>query len=648
MSIRLEHITKRFGTHVVLDRISADVRDGEFFVLLGRSGSGKSTLLRVIAGLEAADSGRIVLHDRDVTAEPPRRRNIGMVFQDYLIFRHMTVGENIEFPLRLRGVRREERRRRREELLDLVGLAGFDDRLPHQLSGGQQQRVALARALAHQPAVLLLDEPFGALDLEIRRRLRRNLRRIQRALRVTTILVTHDQEEAFELADRIAILERGRLLEVGRPEDLYWRPATGFTATFLGGGLLLVGRVEHGVGRFGRLSLELPVELRQEAPSRVQLLVRPEQVRLSGEAPADPSLCLGQGVVIESWFGGSHRRVRLRLPHLPGTRQVHPPPLFGDSGLLVDALLPGSEERIAESYWVSLRSWHLLRAPDFRFLLLRWDGESAPETGFGRRLVERLEATAVELVLGGSMTSRPAPSREIEKVVGPSGGRVEVRQVSGNPAEEVSRELQQTLYDFVFVECWGKSSEGDCRAVQELLDSVTTNPALPTFVSRHPQQAVTRMLICTRAGEPGKEDIRLGGRLARRLGVPVTLLHVFDPQHASRDLASLHLQRATETLAGLDLDVSSLLIPGRDVAATILREAERLQSDLVVVGAHWRRSPLLEDRNITRSVIDGARCCVLVVPPPDSEGPISAGTPPVPLQSGAGEILPASPAPRQA
>ena len=228
-------------------------------MLLGPSGSGKSTLLRAIAGLTTIDHGRIVLHGRDVTNLGTRQREVGFVFQNYALFRHMTVADNIEFALRARRVRRGERRRRRAELLRLVALEGYDHRLPSELSGGQQQRVALARALAHEPRVLLLDEPFGALDAKIREELRRAIREIQRAVGITTMLVTHDQEEAFSMADRIGVMDRGRLQEVGEPRALYQRPGTRFVAT--------VPRRRQSAAR--------PVRLSRRAARRVVLRGRP-------------------------------------------------------------------------------------------------------------------------------------------------------------------------------------------------------------------------------------------------------------------------------------------------------------------------------------------------------------------------------------
>src|SRR3954453_7865690 len=257
MSITLDKDTKRYqGTPVVND-VSLEVAEGEFYVLLGPSGSGKSTLLRAIAGLTGAEHGRIALQGNAVAHVAARQRGVGLVFQNYALFKHMTVGENIEFALRVRRMKAADRRERRKELLRLVALEGMDDRLPTQLSGGQQQRVAVARALAHKPQVLLLDEPFGALDAKIREELRRTIRAVQRELGITTVLVTHDQEEAFALAATIGVMNHGRLLEVGHPHDLYAQPATRFVATFLGAANLLLGhQARNGGIHFGNAGFD--------------------------------------------------------------------------------------------------------------------------------------------------------------------------------------------------------------------------------------------------------------------------------------------------------------------------------------------------------------------------------------------------------
>jgi sulfate transport system ATP-binding protein len=312
MSIVLDQITKRYqGTPVVND-VSLEIAEGEFFVLLGPSGSGKSTLLRAIAGLTGVDHGRISLHGRDVTHLSPKDRQVGFVFQNYALFRHMTIADNIEFALRVRRVKAPERIARRKELLRLVALEGMDERLPSQLSGGQQQRVAVARALAHKPSVVLLDEPFGALDAKIREELRSTIREVQRELGITIILVTHDQEEAFALADRIGVMNLGRLLEVGKPDELYARPATRFVATFLGAANLLLAR-QTGEGIHVGTT---PIGGRTEGGDagrehEVVAVLRPEEIELAPSRDQLSSTFLGVGTVQTKLFTGALERLRI-------------------------------------------------------------------------------------------------------------------------------------------------------------------------------------------------------------------------------------------------------------------------------------------------------------------------------------------------
>jgi sulfate transport system ATP-binding protein len=308
-------VTKRYQGVPVVNDVSLDIGDGEFFVLLGPSGSGKSTLLRAIAGLSGVDHGRIALHGRDVTHVAARGRGVGLVFQNYALFRHMTVGENIEFALRVRRVKAVERRKRRQELLRLVALEGMDQRLPAQLSGGQQQRVAVARALAHKPEVLLLDEPFGALDAKIREELRRTIRQVQRELGITTVLVTHDQEEAFALADRIGVMNHGRLLEIGRPNELYTRPATRFVATFLGAANLILARQTKEGIRFGErpVSSSAIIPIHGARVHEVVAVVRPEEIEVAPTRETLTSGYLARGAVDEILFTGALERMRIRL-----------------------------------------------------------------------------------------------------------------------------------------------------------------------------------------------------------------------------------------------------------------------------------------------------------------------------------------------
>jgi sulfate transport system ATP-binding protein len=234
VSIQISHVSKRFGGFVALDDVSLDIPTGQLTALLGPSGGGKSTLLRIIAGLERADSGRVEIENVLVTDLPPQKRNVGFVFQHYAAFKHLTVRRNVAFGLEIRHRPKAEIRARVDELLALVHLEQFADRLPAQLSGGQRQRMALARALAVEPTVLLLDEPFGALDAKVRKELRDWLRRLHEDVHVTTVFVTHDQEEALEVADQIVVINEGRIEQTGTPDDLYDRPANDFVMRFLG------------------------------------------------------------------------------------------------------------------------------------------------------------------------------------------------------------------------------------------------------------------------------------------------------------------------------------------------------------------------------------------------------------------------------
>lgn len=353
MSIQLENIHKSYGTQRVVRNVSLHIETGELFVLLGASGSGKSTLLRLIAGLMMPDSGRILLNDRDVTHLSPQQRGTGFVFQNYSLFRHMTVAQNIEFGLSIRRVNRDERERRTAELLDLIGLAGYGERLPAQLSGGQQQRVALARALAYEPNVLLLDEPFGALDVKIRAQLRQSLYEIQRRLGVTTILVTHDQEEAFDIADRIGVIDQGQLLEVGTPASLYQHPKTMFTATFLGTTNLLNAQRNGTSVHIGDAHLPVPPDTDHLSGKSVQLLCRPEEITLFTAPDAANGHVIGRGHVESINFAGSMLRAVIRLQD-------------ATQSTVQASLLPADARTLAltvgQEVWVSIGSYHLLSA----------------------------------------------------------------------------------------------------------------------------------------------------------------------------------------------------------------------------------------------------------------------------------------------
>ncbi len=302
--VEARHVTKRYGEVRALDDVSLVFPEGKFFALLGPSGSGKTTLLRAVAGFVEPEEGEILLDGEDIAHTPAHRRNIGMVFQNYALFPHMSIFDNIAFGLSVRGVSRADARERVHKMLELVRLPGMEQRKPRQLSGGQQQRVALARALVTEPKVLLLDEPLGALDKRLRQEMQIELKQIQRAVGITAIFVTHDQEEALTLSDQIAIINEGRLVQVGPPGDIYENPHSVFAAGFLGDANILRGRVEGDVVVIEGAG---PVAARGALPpqgSAAVVAVRPEKVRLSGEASAEGVNRIA-GRVLQAVFSGT-------------------------------------------------------------------------------------------------------------------------------------------------------------------------------------------------------------------------------------------------------------------------------------------------------------------------------------------------------
>jgi spermidine/putrescine transport system ATP-binding protein len=309
--IQLQNLEKHFREIRAVDGVSLEVLSGEFFSLLGPSGCGKTTTLRMIGGFELPTAGRVLLRGRDVTNDPPDKRPVNMVFQNYALFPHLDVGDNIAFGLRRRNVEKAEITRRVGEALDLVRLAGYERRKPYQLSGGQQQRVALARALVNRPNVLLLDEPLGALDLKLRKQLQVELKRVQSEVGITFVYVTHDQEEALTMSDRIAVMNRGRVEQLGTPEELYERPSTRFVADFIGTTNLLTGAVESSTGgavtvRLGSGDQCVVAGAGLAVGAAVEVSIRPESVVLS---PADggsrSSSPLAATVEQVAYLGGS-------------------------------------------------------------------------------------------------------------------------------------------------------------------------------------------------------------------------------------------------------------------------------------------------------------------------------------------------------
>jgi putative spermidine/putrescine transport system ATP-binding protein len=296
-AIELKDACRAFGSVVALDHVSLAIARGEFFALLGPSGSGKTTCLRLIAGFDHPDSGRILLDGEDVTDVPPYDRNLNTVFQDYALFPHMSVAENVAYGLRVRRVGGGERRKRADEMLELVRLGGFGDRRPAQLSGGQKQRVALARALINQPKVLLLDEPLGALDLKLREEMQAELKGLQQRLGITFVFVTHDQGEALSMADRVAVFSRGRVEQLDTPRGLYTRPRTAFVASFVGSANVVGGEAaERLTGR------------------REPFAIRPELIEVlpAGARPAEGAISCG-GTLEEVLYHGASSRCHVRI-----------------------------------------------------------------------------------------------------------------------------------------------------------------------------------------------------------------------------------------------------------------------------------------------------------------------------------------------
>jgi len=311
IDVRLEHITKRFHDVVAVDDLSLDIERGKFFSMLGPSGCGKTTTLRMIGGFEEATAGTIYLGDADVTGLPPFKRDVNTVFQNYALFPHLSVYENVAFGLRRKRVADDEVKRRVAEMLQLVELPGYEGRKPSQLSGGQQQRVALARALINHPRVLLLDEPLGALDLKLRKQMQIELKRIQTEVGITFIYVTHDQEEAMTMSDRIAVMRAGRIEQLGTPEELYERPTTAFVAGFLGVSNLLEGDVAGADGALVTVRLTDGTLLRAPsdgvpASGAVRVGVRPEKLRVdsSSESAGGNGLNALAGTVLDASYIG--------------------------------------------------------------------------------------------------------------------------------------------------------------------------------------------------------------------------------------------------------------------------------------------------------------------------------------------------------
>ena len=583
MSVVLDRLSKRYGRLPVVNNVSLEVGEGEFFVLLGPSGSGKSTVLRIIAGLTERDGGAVLLHGRDVTDLPPQKRGVGFVFQHYALFRHMTVAENVEFALKIRRVAATERRRRRDELLELVGLAGLGERMPGQLSGGQQQRVARARALAHRPEVLLLDEPFGALDARIRTELRRAVKAIQRELGVTTLFVTHDQEEAFELADRMGVMNFGRLLEVGPPEELYLRPATEFVATFLGTANLMVGEATPDGVRLGPVRFPLPTQGASDS-RRVQVLFRPEDVAVKTSAEAVGWPLLGEATVEETDFVGSFERLRLRLPRLAGVRPISPPAPFGGDFFLVEATRSQHQARrfpleAGQKAWVGVRRLHALTHPGLSFLMLTDGTElSRAAISLGAQIARLAHARVTLLGHGGDRTAAEH-LQDARESLGSGLASVEALSAPDGTAEAIRRESTRQHHDLaVQAHAPGEGAASAESTLEAFHHHLLLVPG--------PVQIPSRVLVCVAVGEPGKDDVLFTARLVRHLGAEATILTVL-PREApagAEEQADRFLAAGVRTMGLLGVTAHPVVRHG-SAREEILKEMREGGHGMLVVGA---------------------------------------------------------------
>jgi hypothetical protein len=467
--------------------------------------------------------------------------------------------------------------------LELVGLTGLGARLPRQLSGGQQQRVALARALASEPEVLLLDEPFGALDARIRGELRRAVRGIQRDLRVTTLFVTHDQEEAFELADRVAVMSCGRLLEVGPPRELYSHPETEFVATFLGTANLLVGECSDRGVRLG--PVEVPLATRPPADAarrRVQVLFRPEDVAVRESAEALGQPCLGRGVVEEAAFVGPVERLRLRLPALPGVRSISPPASFGGGDLLVEASRPQHQARsfpvrLGDPVWVGVSRVHALAHPGLSLLLLAEESaEGLAALTLGAQIARLAHARVSVLARLGVADQQVAQLERVRARLGSGFASFDLTAVRDPLATAVARTAARRPHDLLVM---GLPPHGRGEAAQAALAAGDHRLLLVPG----PAPVPASFLICVAVGEPGKEDVLFAGRLARHLGAAARVLTVLAPG-ALREAADRFLAASVRSLAGLGVAATCGVRHGA-VREQIRAELAEGDHGLLVLGA---------------------------------------------------------------
>ncbi len=617
MSILLEGVSKRYGQQTVVNNVSLEIKDGEFFVLLGSSGSGKTTVLNIIAGLATAEQGRVLLHGRDVTNLSPQKRNTGFVFQNYALFEYMTVAENVEFGLQIRRVSRKERQLKRDELLELVGLVGLGDRIPRQLSGGQQQRVALARALALEPDVLLLDEPLGALDAKIRAELRRSLKAIQKQLGVAAILVTHDQEEAFDLADRIGVMSYGRLIEVGTPQDLYQHPQTEFVASFLGTANILLGQTEGEQIQIGPHVFKHAKEAAKfSTDGRVQVVFRPEDIELASNKNEMDDTPLGEGVVTSLGFNGPTERIRLELPSIPGVRAIAPAVPFGNQSIIIEASRPPEQSAsfplsVNQKAWVGIRRLHALSHPGLNFLVVT-DGSlrSQSAVSLGGYLARMSHARMTLLGIGKDQTLLDAYLQDARKQIGSGMASVDVRTDQASAPIAIAKSIEPNPVDLVIVG-W-RPVEG-----MDLAEQILQLGDHHLLLAAHPGARFEKALVCVASGEPGKDDVLFAGRLLRHLGARATLLTVLDgspDNEYQQHQVERFIAGGVQSLEMFGVSTESKLRNG-DPQTEIVDEIKKGEFDLVIMGAPL---PQKDGRTALNGVIEGVmrnagNCSLLLV-----------------------------------
>ncbi len=626
MSIVLKNLSKQFGDQLVVHDVSLEILDGELFVLLGSSGSGKSTILRIIAGLLEPDKGSVAISGQDVTGLSTQQRDVGFVFQNYSLFRHMTVFENVEFGLRVRKVVRTERRARAKELLEIVGLTGFGNRYPQQLSGGQMQRVAVARALAYKPSVLLLDEPFGALDVKIRSSLRQSLRNIQQKLKVTTILVTHDQEEAFELADRIGVIDHGQLIEAGPADELYHRPRTETVATFIGGGNVMVGREVDGMIELGEIKLPWPAEAHLHAQgSPVRVLFRPETVQIQ-KTPFENRkylMQLGAGRIVKRIFNGPVQRFVIELDQLRGVRPLVPAPSYGLAETRIDIVKTtdevGYDLKPGDECWIAITEFHVLEPSGIKFLALM--NSSAAESAAAEmacRLGERAKGIITLIsVVEDESSVQPQEQRmqEFKLRWQMRTPRLNIQVRQGGIQPTLFQMVQMGGYDILLLDQFSSYREGRTAGLGWLWSHLH-DLGIPVMVVEPNGPELKHILVCTAAGEQGKTDIQVAGRLALRTHTPITVMTVLTSHVDQVEEARVihHLKLAKQSLRALGVDCMTLIRKGLPFEE-IIAETTNPAYGLIVIGASYpegSRGPATP--STTKRIVDQVQKSILIVP----------------------------------